>query len=98
MAYQVVLYDESGVIVDVIKPIEKVTVKGNDLSWEGGGLNGVKLNFIVIDAEIEAGDVGSVLDQSVINQDQKENLKSEYDRLREDIATLQDVINYLLGL
>lgn len=98
MAYQIVIYDESNVIADKVGPIENVAVEGNSVSWNGGGLDGIQFNFIVIDAAVLTGDPGDTLDQSVIDQDQKANLRTKYDQLRHDIATLQDVINFLLGL
>jgi hypothetical protein len=98
MAYQVVLYDEDDVIVDVLPSLEKVEVEGNSVLWAGGGLVEVKSSFLVLDESVSIGDIGSVLESSLKNLDQKKNLKSEILRLQAEIQANQEAINFLLGL
>jgi hypothetical protein len=98
VAYQVVLYDEDDVILDVLPSLEKVEVEGNSIVWAGGGLVEVKSPFLVLDESISVGETGSVLESTLKNLDQKKNLKSEIFRLQTDIQANQEAINFLLGL
>jgi hypothetical protein len=98
MAYQVVLYNENDVIVDVLPSLEEVEVEGNSVVWAGGGLVEVKSSFLVLDESVSVGETGSVLESTLKNLDQKKNLKSEISRLQADIQANQEVINFLLGL
>src|SRR5689334_11004048 len=98
MAYQVVLYDENDVIVDVLSPLEKVEIEGNSVLWAGGGLVEVKSSFLVLDESVSIGEAGSILESTLKNLDQKKNLKSEISKLQTDIQANQEAINFLLGL
>ncbi|MCH5586321.1 hypothetical protein MK805_15365 [Shimazuella sp. AN120528] len=98
MAFQVVLYDEEGVILDVFSALEKIIVEENNISWAGGGLVDVQSSFLILDESISVGGTGSVLESSLKNLDQKKNLKSDISRLQTDIQANQDAINFLLGL
>src|SRR5690606_26295656 len=77
VAYQVVLYDEDEVIVDVLPSLEKVEVEGNSIVWTGGGLVDVKSSFLVLDDSVSVAEIGSVLDTSLKSLDQKKSLRSQ---------------------
>lgn len=98
MDYQIVLYDDQNVILNVVKPVSGVVVEGNDVRWNSGSLIGINTNFIVVDINEPVGEVGEQLTQDVINKDKKSFLISEVDQLKEQIISLQEAINFLLGL
>lgn len=97
MEYQIVLYDDQNVIVNVYKPVTGVLVENNNVRWDTGSLIGINTNFIVIDANEPIGEIGEQLSQETINKDKK-YLLNEVANLKEQIKSLQEVINFLLGL
>lgn len=90
--------DDNEVILDVLPQLERVEVEGNNISWEGGRLVEVKSSFLVLDQSVSVGDIGSVLNSSLKELDQKKNLKSNLSKLQADIEVNQEAINFLLGL
>jgi hypothetical protein len=98
MAYQIVLYNEDHIILDVIKNLENVRVTTDSIEWAGGGQNPKPSNFVILDNTIPVGEKGSILTQELLSQDQKTFVKDVVQELREQLRLTQDAIDFLMGL
>lgn len=98
MEYQLVLYDDNNTIIDVTKPITNVVVEGDCVSWASGRAEGIKTNFIIVGIDEPVGEPGEQLPQELIDKDNKPTLVSKEKNLQEQIKSINEAINFLLGL
>lgn len=96
--YQLVTYFDDLTIDHVENGLENVQVDGKKVTWQGGGVDSININFIIVDDSVEVGQKGDTLTQEIINRDVKSGLKSEVVKLREQMIKTQQVIDFLLEI
>lgn len=82
-----VFYDDSRNVVEVIEDIQNPVIDGDNIEWEKGEMTGIKLSFLVLCDDTEIGE--SVTDELILLDKKKEfitvDLAEENKQLREQI-------------
>lgn len=81
---KIVIYDSQR-IIDVIEGCEGVVVDGNNVTWQGGALEGINASFVVVDDSVDT----SAVTPELIAADQSANLKPHRVIVDERLAALE---------
>lgn len=95
--YHLVMFDVNKVVQEIRNNLTDVIVEGRNVSWRGGSIDGINLDFIVIDSSFSV-EIGSVLTDEHLQADKKHSLKSEMELMKDQLRDTQSVIDFLLGL
>lgn len=96
--YKLVTYFDDLTIDHIESGLSNVQVEGKKVTWDGGGIDHININFIIVEDSVEVGQKGDTLTQEIINHDKKHGLKGEVVKLKEQMNETQNAIDFLLGL
>jgi hypothetical protein len=91
---KVVVYKDDGEVVDIAKNVNDIIVNGGDVKWSTGGFTGIKHSFKFYDDTCLI-DIGENIDW-YSDKEITLNTKSEEEKLQDQIANMQKVINDML--
>lgn len=97
---KLIIYDTERKVVKLYEGIQRVKVNNDEVTWNDGALMGIKLDFILLNDEVEV--LEKVTDE-VINQDLKQNykeisLEDENRQLKERLEATEMAVLSLLEL
>jgi hypothetical protein len=95
---KLVLFDENFTVRQVIEEIEHPVINENNVTWEGGSLNGINLPFVLLQDDVE---IGETISEEAIAQDQKTNylahdLVTENEQLKARVEAAEAAIISLM--
>jgi hypothetical protein len=76
---KLILYDDNNKVKQVIEDVTEPSFEGKNVKWRNNAMQGIKLNFILVD-DIE--EIGETVTDDNIAADQKEDFK-KVDQLAE---------------
>lgn len=94
------IYNGQKKIVDLYEDMQDVKVNGNNVSWRNGALKGIKMEYLLLEDEVE---VHEEVTDELISQDLKVNykeisLEDENRQLRERVEATEMAVLSLLEL
>ncbi|MCM3616667.1 hypothetical protein M3936_03630 [Sutcliffiella horikoshii] len=97
---KLIIYDTERKVVKLYEGIQRVKVNNDEVTWNDGALMGIKLDFILLNDEVE---VLEKVTEEVINQDLKQNykeisLEDENRQLKERLEATEMAVLSLLEL
>lgn len=69
---KLVIFNNENKVIDALEGLSEVQTKGEDVWWNGGSMQGIKLNYLILDDSVE---VSETITKEVIAVDQKENFR-----------------------
>jgi hypothetical protein len=92
--YTLILYDEEKKCLDSYSNLYKAIVEGNNVYWHNGFLEGINVNFIVLNTNAEINPDEDI--SHLIDQDIKATLLSEGNLRDKQAQDMQTMINMIL--
>ena len=92
--YTLILYDENDVCLDYYNNLEGVYSENNNVYWNNGYLEGIQVDYIILNDIVEIGQGELVTD--LIAQDIKNSLLSQAKLQENQAQGMQTMINNIL--
>jgi hypothetical protein len=94
---KLVIYGHDNAVIDVIKGVTNPVIDGNNVTWEGGSINGINLPFCLLEDEVA---VTTVTDEVVAadkkGEFNKVDLAKENADLKARLELMQSAVDDLI--
>ncbi|WP_335871970.1 hypothetical protein [Bacillus sp. 2205SS5-2] len=85
---QLIIYDDNEKILDVFPNLKKVEIEDDSISWENGGLTGLKRDFLIVNNTDDIK-IGKYLSEYAL-QEAIDDFRSEKIKKEDELFLLQE--------
>lgn len=86
---KLVIYGHDNAVLDVIEGVTSPVIDGNNVTWEGGSINGINLPFCLLDDSVV---VNTVTDEVIAADKKGEHAKVDLAKENADLKARQDLM------